>query len=225
MHSNRELESCFVRVIGKRKKMLEDMMPGLRGELGSHLAVEGVMTGEGIEWLQRLLETRCMCGPLCHAANEYNDDEQLLCALDEMLKMRRELSSSGLLRAEQLAKLDDAVKARYLTLNLPTDTFSSVVSDALHKLKDSSWQICICGLDTLGKLAPTGLAVHAAAVVATLDYSSMHSEALQTKPGEAKVVEVDRGEAVRLRLFPLNVVWRRPLLVEEPRQQRRSNRR
>ena len=52
------------------------MLPGLRGELRTQLAAEGLLNGEGIEFLLSRLEPRCEGGPLGHEADWYNVDEQ-----------------------------------------------------------------------------------------------------------------------------------------------------
>ena len=69
-------------VIGKRKKMLSDMVPGLRGELRAMLTAQ---TAEGVEFMLGQLD-RQLGGLISHEAEWYNADEQLSDALNEMLR-------------------------------------------------------------------------------------------------------------------------------------------
>jgi hypothetical protein len=97
-------------VIGKRKKMLSDMVPGLHGELRAQLTT---LSGEGVEFLLGKLEARLEAGPLAHEAEWYNQDEQLSHALDEMLKTRSGLLIGGNAFAEEARSLEAATREQY----------------------------------------------------------------------------------------------------------------
>ena len=75
-------------VIGKRKKMLEDMLPGQAASLREKLrAIDGY---EGrSELLVKDMLVQCKEGALSRMDSWYNDDEQLQRALDEILSAAR----------------------------------------------------------------------------------------------------------------------------------------
>ena len=101
-------------VIGKRKKMLSDMVPGLQSELrGAGLAALPV---KGVEFLVSRLPLRLQGddGPLSHEAVWYNTDAQLSDALNEMLKIRRDLTpGEGAECAKELSVLTRADCEQY----------------------------------------------------------------------------------------------------------------
>ena len=68
-------------VIGKRKKLLSGMLPGLQAELRQQTAAEGVATSEGIDFLTNAFSRKCRAGALSHDEEWFNADEQLETAL------------------------------------------------------------------------------------------------------------------------------------------------
>lgn len=101
-------------MIGKRKKMLQDMQPSLLAELRQELSREGLASSEGVEFLERTLLELFVGegGPLTHPVEWYNSDDQLQAALEKMLAYKRELGTGGYTRAKILAQLDPKERAR-----------------------------------------------------------------------------------------------------------------
>ena len=91
-------------VVGARKKMLEDMVPGLEGEVRQALDVEGIANAEGSRWVAGLLRPALEAegGALSHPTDWYNDDERLAAAMQQMLDAKRHVGPGGLKRAEAL---------------------------------------------------------------------------------------------------------------------------
>ena len=79
-------------VVGRRKKMLLDMLPGVKAELREQLSREGRANSQGIEYLVSVLEVRLEeRGTLAHEAEWYTCDERMQAALGELLQAKREL--------------------------------------------------------------------------------------------------------------------------------------
>ena len=76
-------------VIGKRRKLLTDMLPGLEAELRQRTEAEGLLPSSLVDKLIGRLRSRCESGPLCHPAEHYNADEALEEALRELLALSR----------------------------------------------------------------------------------------------------------------------------------------
>ena len=92
-------------VIGKRLKMLSDMVPGLKDELRMQLQTEGIATQQGLDFFAAKLAARCKSGPLRHASEWYNEDEQLSSALKSMLELKAQLGPGSVERARVLSEL------------------------------------------------------------------------------------------------------------------------
>ena len=76
-------------VIGKRKKLLRDMLPGLEVDLRRGLEAEGCATREGSETVIGWLRPAAEAEALSHPAEWYNKDEQLSASLGSLLETRR----------------------------------------------------------------------------------------------------------------------------------------
>ena len=79
-------------VIGKRKKMLTDMLPNLEGELRQELDRQGMANAKGVEYLLGKLRG---CDAVSKEPEWYTDDKRLKEALAGLLETRRELGSRG----------------------------------------------------------------------------------------------------------------------------------
>jgi hypothetical protein len=157
-------------VAGARKKMLDDMVPGLEGEVRQSLDVEGIANAEGSRWLAGLLRPALEAegGALSHPTDWYNDDERLAAAMQQMLDAKRQVGPGGLRRARALSRL---AASKVEALGFDPEAFSEEVASALRQVEDSDRRVRIAAVATLGKLEQAVLAQHAAAVVAKLEHS------------------------------------------------------
>ena len=154
-------------VIGKRKKMLVDMLPGLRSELRTKLSAEELLNGEGITFLLERLEPRCKGGPLRHEEAWYNEDEQLKQALDEMLAMRRGLGPGGSVRIEELKVVPPAEDGK--TYGAPAAAFTGQVEEALRGLGDPNASVRTTAVKAFGELDAVVFTMYAGALVTMLE--------------------------------------------------------
>ena len=153
-------------VIGRRKKVLEDMVPGLEAEVKAALRAEGIATAEGVERLATWMKEAVNSQALSRGAEWYNLDEHFLVALQIMLKTRRGYSSGSAQRAEQLARLDaDQIRQ----LGFPSEAFAAEVVISLQRLEDASSSVRLTAVERLGKLGTALLKQHADAIFAMLD--------------------------------------------------------
>ena len=153
-------------VIGKRKKLLEDMLVGIEADARMMMASEGRISSDGVDFLMESLRKRARTGPLSHDASWYNVDAQLESGLNELLKVGRGLAPGGVERAEALSSVDMAARENY---GFVASAYADNIVKALHGLEDSNGGVRSAAVATLGKLSPEALAEHAAAVVGKLE--------------------------------------------------------
>jgi len=137
-------------VIGKRKKMLEDMVPNLEGELRHGLECEGIATREGREAIVGLLRPELESSALKETADFYNDDERLSNALQAVMRTRRNLDVGGVGRARALSKrpAEDVRQWGFLP-----EAYTAEVVTALDRLGDADREVRRAAVETLGKLS------------------------------------------------------------------------
>ena len=92
-------------VIGKRKKVLQDMVPGLEAEVLQALRMEGLATPHGTEKLLGEFRKDVEEHELVEPSEWYNNDEQLAKALKGMLEAKRQYGQGGRRRTQALACL------------------------------------------------------------------------------------------------------------------------
>ena len=157
-------------VIGKRKKMLQDMVPGLEAELRLGLEAEGVATREArdgvVSWLRPAVEKEENAA-LAHEAEWYNDDDRLSEALQALLRVKRELDVGGVERVRRLAERP-AEELKGWGFG-PAEAYTAEVAKVLRELEDADGNVRAAAVEALGKLPAEALATHALAVVAKLE--------------------------------------------------------
>ena len=188
-------------VIGKRKKLLQDMLVGIEADVRLQTAREGLASSDGVEFLMESLRTRARTGPLSHDASWYNVDAQLELGLNELLKVGRGLAPGGVERAEALSSVDTAARERY---GFVASAYADDIVKALHGLEDSDRGVRWAAVETLGKLSPEALAEHAAAVVGKLEDSdgNVRSAAVETLGKLSPEALATYGDAVVTRVRP-----------------------
>ena len=92
-------------VIGKRKKVLQDMVFGLEAEVRQALRTEGLATAYGTEKVLGEFRKDVEEQELGHPSEWYNDDERLAEAMQGMLQARRQYGLGGQRRTKALAAL------------------------------------------------------------------------------------------------------------------------
>ena len=158
-------------VLGKRKKLLVDMVPGLKAELKQALRDEGIATSSGEDFLADKLTPRIKAGPLRHKEEWYNVDSQFKAALDAILKLRRELGPGGTARVDVL--MSEHISALAHFGFGAHGAITADVANMLRALESTMYQTRVAAVRNLGKkLQPPALAVRAAAVVAMLEDSA-----------------------------------------------------
>lgn len=158
-------------VIGKRKKMLSDMVPGLVRDLRVRLQDESLATLQGIDFLTERLPLRLTAehGLLAHDAQWYNVDQQLTDGLIGVgLEARQMGPPNGAVRVDELRQLDAATREA-CGFHGPPEAYTVEVVDALNALERSKLaQARVEALGTLDALPPLALAQHIPAVHAAL---------------------------------------------------------
>ena len=152
-------------VIGKRKKMLRDMLPGLLADLRQKTTEEGFATIEGTEWLAERLLMRCKIRILRQQDAWYNIDENLQTALGELLATCRGMSPGGAARAEELAALGPSTCERY---GFRSEAFTDTIVKTLQIMEKEDETKAADAVETLAKLQPELLSQHAKALIALL---------------------------------------------------------
>ncbi len=158
------------KVIGKRKTMLEDMVPGLKAEVLQCLCDEGLATEDGKEMLLESIEAklRRKGGPLSHPPEDYNQSDDLVKdALEQMLKIVRGIKVGGCERVSALAQYDGCLS----DLGFPPEAYTTKIATALETLASNSgrsWTPHVNALHELQTLPEIALSHHATAVVAKL---------------------------------------------------------
>ena len=150
-------------VIGKRKKVLQDMVPGLLTELRQQTRREGLATRAGVEYLSAQLRAKCEEGALRREDWWYNVDAQLQVALGELLAVSRAMAPGGVQRAEALAALDEGTCDEY---GFPSAAFTQETMQLVQELGGTNGRRA---LKELGKLEDEAAAMHSAAVAKLLE--------------------------------------------------------
>ena len=153
-------------VIGKRKKMLQDMVPGLEAEVRQALRTEDLATSYGTEKVLGLFRKDVEKDELRHPSEEYNNDEQLAKALKGMLEAKRQYGQGGRRRTQALARLtQEEVKL----CGFEPNAYTPEVAEAVTKLEHPETAMRREALTTLEKLRPQTLAQHITALLAKLE--------------------------------------------------------
>ena len=160
-------------VIGKRKKMLQDMVFGLEAEVRQALHTEGLATPYGTEkvlgWFHKDVEKHVLDPPRGHPPERYNSDEQLVDALQEMLQAKQQYGRGLQRRAQALGAL---TQEEVLLCGFEPKAYTKWIVGAVTKLEKKDARERMAALKILGKLKPaTLLAQHGAALVAVLEDS------------------------------------------------------
>ena len=201
------------KVIGKRKTMLEDMLPGLKAELKQNLEKESLATAEGVKrivgWFSEELYNE-KTGPLRHEAKWYNSDANLEVALKDMLQTRRDfdvdfddesLPKGGAKRVEKLVQLtrDERSDLGFLAAAYEPGVDTAIKDLVLHKDEtgrykvDTTYAKKVEGIKRLAQLEPAGLAHHVRWVLDALSQKvQVRDEAVKTL---AKLRELEPPEA------------------------------
>jgi hypothetical protein len=154
-------------VIGKRKKVLQDMVPGLEAEVRQALRMEGLATPHGTEKLLGEFRKDVEEHELGHPSKEYNDDEQFSKALQGMLEAKRQYGQGGKRRTQALARLTQEEVER---CGFEPKAYAPDVAEAVNeKLEHSDVAVRRAALTTLRRLLPKTLAQHITALVAKLE--------------------------------------------------------
>ena len=155
-------------VIGKRKKVLQDMVFGLEAEVRQALRTEGLATAYGTEKVLGEFRKDVEEQELGHPSEWYNDDERLAEAMQGMLQARRQYGLGGQRRTKALAALqtDDLERCGF-----EPKAYTPEVVEAVTKLEDSDVGVRRAALKTLGMLEPATLAQHGTALVVRLEDS------------------------------------------------------
>ena len=137
-------------VIGKRKKLLGDMLGGLEADLRLDTAREGYAKRKGIDFVWEELVRRCKAGALKHDDTWYIDDEHLEQALRELLETKRLMGPGGPSRAEALAALSASQCIEY---GFPAEAFSEKAMSHLKSLSnpESRWNTKEAAVKSLGQ--------------------------------------------------------------------------
>jgi len=166
-------------VIGKRKKVLQDMVPGLEAEVLQALRMEGLATPHGTEKLLGEFRKDVEEHELGHPPEWYNGDERLAEALQGMLRAKRQYGQGGKRRTQALARLtQEEVKC----CGFEPKAYTPEVVEAVTKLEHSEAAVRRAALTTLGRLWPKTLAQHITALVAKLEDkdASVRKEVVET---------------------------------------------
>jgi hypothetical protein len=166
-------------VIGKRKKVLQDMVPGLEAEVLQALRMEGLATPHGTEKLLGEFRKDVEEHELGHPPEWYNGDERLAEALQGMLRAKRQYGQGGKRRTQALARLtQEEVKC----CGFEPKAYTPEVVEAVTKLEHSDAAVRRAALTTLGRLWPKTLAQHITALVAKLEDkdASVRKEVVET---------------------------------------------
>jgi hypothetical protein len=156
-------------VIGKRKKVLQDMVFGLEAEVRQALRTEGLATAYGTEKVLGEFRKDVEEDELGHPSEWYNGDERLAEALQGMLQAKRQYGVGGRRRAQALAALqiDEVVRCGF-----EPKAYTPEVVEAVTKLEHSDAAVREAVVKTLGKLELSTLAQHGAALAALLEDSN-----------------------------------------------------
>jgi len=190
-------------VIGKRKKMLQDMVYGLEAEVRQALRTEGLATPYGTEKVLSLFRKDVEEHELGHPSEWYNGDERLAEALKGMLQSKRQYGIGGRRRAQALAALQiDEVER----CGFEPKAYTPEVVDAVTKLEHLDLGVRQEAVKTLGKLEPGTLAQHGAALVARLEHPDVgvRQAVVQTLGKLEPAMLAQHGEALVARLEDRN---------------------
>ena len=155
-------------VIGKRKKVLQDMVFGLEAEVRQALRTEGLATAYGTEKVLGEFRKDVEEQELGHPSEWYNDDERLAEALQGMLQAKRQYGKGGRRRTQALGAL---TPEELKSCGFDPKAYTHEVVEAVKKLEDSDAAHIqkIRALTTIGKLKPATLAQHGTTLVAKLE--------------------------------------------------------
>ena len=154
-------------MLGKRKKLLQDMLPGLEATLRQQTVREGIATSKGVEYFALQLKERAANGPLGREPAWYNVDAQLLSGLDELLNLGGSMLPGGDVRAETIAALDAATCKQY---GFVPGAFTKAVAKGLRELRSMDGHVRKAAVEVLGASAEA-MVHHGAAVVQRLEDS------------------------------------------------------
>ena len=157
-------------VIGKRKKVLKDMVCGLEAEVRQALRTEGLATSYGTEKVLGLFRKDVEEHELGHPSEWYNGDERLAEALQGMLQAKRQYGIGGLRRTKALGALQTDEVER---CGFEPKAYTPEVVEAVTKLVHLDLGVRQEAVKTLGKLEPGTLAQHGAALVAGLEHQDV----------------------------------------------------
>jgi hypothetical protein len=135
-------------VIGKRKKVLQDMVPGLEAEVLQALRMEGLATPHGTEKLLGEFRKDVEEHELVEPSEWYNNDEQLAKALKGMLEAKRQYGQGGKRRTQALARLTQEEVER---CGFEPKAYTPEVAEAVTKLEHSDVAVRRAALTTLRK--------------------------------------------------------------------------
>jgi NLR family CARD domain-containing protein 3 len=153
-------------VIGKRKKVLQDMVPGLEAEVRQALRMEGLATPHGTEKLLGEFRKDVEEEELGHSSEWYNDDEQFAKALQGMLEAKRQYGQGGKRRTQALARLTQEEVER---CGFEPKAYAPEVAEAVTKLEHPDVAVRRAALTTLRRRWPKTLPQHITALVAKLE--------------------------------------------------------
>ena len=153
-------------VIGKRKKVLQDMVPGLEAEVLQALRTEDLATRHGTEKLLGEFRKDVEEHELGHPSEWYNNEEQLAEALKGILRAKRQYGQGGKRRTQALARL---TKEEVERCGFEPKAYTCEVVEAVTKLEHSDAAERREALTTLGRLWPETLAQHITALLAKLE--------------------------------------------------------
>ena len=154
-------------VIGKRKKMLQDMVFGLEAEVRQALRTEGLATAYGTERVLGEFRKDVEEDELGHPSEGYNGDERLAEALQGMLQARRQYGLGGQRRAESLAHMTAEEVGR---CGFEPKAYVPKVVEALKGLEHEDKRKRDESVEILKKLETAALAPHGVALVAKLEH-------------------------------------------------------
>ena len=199
-------------VIGKRKKVLQDMVYGLQAEVRQALRTEGLATPYGTEKVLSLFRKDVEEHELGHPSEWYNGDERLAEALQGMLQAKRQYGIGGRRRAQALGALQTDEVER---CGFEPEAYTPEVVEAVTKLEHSNWAMRRAVLTTLGKLEPGTLAQHSATLVAMLEGSDAYvRRAVVETLGILEPGTLEQHSAVLVAMLTDSNVFLRRVVVE-----------
>lgn len=146
--------------------MLQDMLPGLEGELRQSLVNEGVATKDGWERVVGWLRSAVKNAWLNKAVDWYSCDENMSLALQGILETKRQLDVGGMQRNLKLGELSARELER---CGFEPKAYAPKVVDALVKIDDVNGEIRKAAIEVLGRLEPAVIVMHAPTLAAKLE--------------------------------------------------------